>query len=237
MWGKSRRKAAEKALLWQQIDERFPPHLFPRIPEGVARHWWALPKGDLPLTLRDGDPENWLRIIRSYPRPPASEAERLAAERRFWASKVSVYLVVNMDGTIGLKPKQAIIEDWWPSAHLVFREFFAATGIHHESLYSHHWVSHVSSSLSLFDLAGRASAQAYLEHFRSREVPAHKERWGEWYFLHIQRAFAAAWEAGRTNDIDTQKAHGDARLANEAEVVDAGRGVVRRSAVHKQKFP
>ncbi len=83
-----------------------------------------------------------------------------------------------------------------------------------------------------------AMTQRAAQVFSSRlaGIEAHKERWGEWYFLNIVQAFQQAHGDPIKDDVDSQKAHGDARLATEAEATAAAAGGVRRSSVHDQEF-
>ncbi len=64
-------------------------------------------------------------------------------------------------------------------------------------------------------------ANAYL-----KSVDAHREKWGEWYFFHVEQAF-------RTLTEEAAKApaavHGDAKLASEAEARAAAAGLRRQS--------
>jgi hypothetical protein len=178
--------------------KRWPEHLFPRIPRYLLTHLQAKPGSDF-------DDEAWLRwrlLLERYPEGPKSDAERQEREMAFWLERVDLLLNPTSVGK-KLLPKQDIIDAWWAAERYYFRRYFAATGIHHPSVYSDRFIRnleilHPPRKTKGWDTNGATErhrmneknrAETEVKDFWDKEVPAHKERWGEWFFLNVEQAF------------------------------------------------
>jgi hypothetical protein len=189
---KLRREIEPRAL------KRWPEHLFPRIPRYLLNHLQAKPGSDF-------DDEAWLRwrlLLERYPEGPKSDEERQERESAFWLEHVYLLLAPTSGGK-KLLPKQDIIDSWWAAERYYFRRYFAATGIHHPSVYSESFIRNLeilhpprktkgwdtSSATERHRMNEKNRAETEMKDFWDKEVPAHKERWGEWFFMNVEQAF------------------------------------------------
>ena len=130
--------------LWQRVDERWPPNMFPRIPAAVWRdHQSRYPDGDF-SNLREDWPEQWERMLERWPKPPQSEDESRARAERFWHHHAGLLSRKSDNSHWMLLPKQDIIEFFWNGQKWILREYFAATGDHKKSYFDQKFVEFIT---------------------------------------------------------------------------------------------
>jgi TPR repeat protein len=187
----------------------FTPELKARFPD---YHIYFVPASALDLFDIASPDENWIigenfleawnALLARYPTPPSDELERKQREEALWERYAALWTVKNSAGQPALTPKQSLL-DWFRGYEKwVFREFYAATGVVHETIVKE-WVFHRAEVVKAYkmgtgvgdtDAASRArhaieKAEDAEKRFDKETYPAHMEKWGEWFFFHIQEAF------------------------------------------------
>lgn len=248
-----RRAAAEEHAVQEQrrreieplTFEHFPEHLFPRIPKHIREYcgWPAHSAFD------DEDWDLWERLITAFPTKPSNETERHAREKQFWREVMLLRLDQN-SAQPALEPKQVIIDEWFSWERHWFKQYYLATGIYHASIYHAKFVSNMEiryqhRKRKAWDLRtpdSRAEMERWqkatneIENHLDQEIPAHKEKWGEWFFFNVEQAFKAEYGTPDSG-LENQNAHGSAAIATEAETRAAAMaGGGRRASIHDQEF-
>lgn len=219
---------------------RWPEHLFPRVPVNL------LFVDRTNLNTREDLWGWWSRMLDEYPTAPKADLDRKAREKTFWNNRMTDCIA---SSGASLLPKQTIIDDWWRKEKWMSRYYYAATGIFHEC-------HHGSEFIRLMDNATEADAagknyigyhQRSAAHMLNRSsdelernveiTKKYKVQWGEWYFNNIERAFRDAFPQFADNALATHQPFGNSELASEPEAVDAAaKGGVRMSSVHTREF-
>jgi TPR repeat protein len=221
---------------------RWPEDRFPRINEPLTEE-----------TLI-----GWGRMLEKWPNPPLTDNERRGNEQKFWRYWAGQY-TQHSNSAAQLAPKQKIIDDFAEAERWWLREYYAATGIYNEphagpeyvrldQKYSHAltWAKKFSKTKpNMTTRWGQKkeaehdlkAASEKLEEYAINGKKAHTEKWGGWFFMNIEQAFKEANAGPVDEDVGSQKVHGDARLATEAEAIAAaGDGGNRKSSVHDREF-
>jgi hypothetical protein len=180
-----------------ELRARFPAHTIYFVPDEVR----AL----LNISPTDGDPayrENcdgwWSRMLKMWIQPPRDDAERAEREAKFWGIYATAFTVLNSARQPVLKPKQEILDFFRCWEKWIFRDFYAATGVIHKTIVED-WVRHFVNAKEALALDRKKFPDGYKakevekalnaqERFIREIAPAHYEKWGEWFFSHVQQA-------------------------------------------------
>lgn len=184
------------------INKRFPSHQIFRVPDSVRIVLDRRADKQLPVIDEDY-PDRWQLMLDRYPDPPRTERERLEREEAFWKRYAS-FFSVEMDGAKPeLKPKPYIIDYFKSWEKWIFRDYFAATGVVHDTVARKmcvavmdvedaHNMKTFGDNTSLSNNQKRAAiekSQDAEKRFVRDELPQHMETWGGWFFVNIQDAF------------------------------------------------
>ena len=187
------------------IKARFDPRIFIvsenlRKELGVGRH---NPNSHYDENL----PERWTRMLDMYPGAPQSDAEREVREQQFWERYTNQMWKVNSERRPVLLPKQDIMDVFIRMEKWVFRDYYAATGIVHKTIVED-MARHALKRRQAYALSGGGdegrrkrerdieTATDAEERFWREALPAHHEKWGEWFYFNILESFKNATESG-----------------------------------------
>jgi TPR repeat protein len=189
------------AVFTPELKARFPDYHIYFVPASALDLFDIAPT-DENWIIGENFLETWNALLARYPTPPSDELERKQREEALWERHAALWTVNNSAGQPALKPKQSLL-DWFRGYEKwVFREFYAATGVVHETIVKE-WVFHRAEVVKAYRMANGilddrsvSTVQHALEkakdaenRFHKETYPAHMEKWGEWFFFHIQEAF------------------------------------------------
>jgi len=172
---------AYPAVFTPALKARFPDYHIYFVP-GSAFSDFGLNPEEENWALSENLPDRWNAMLSMYPKPPADELERKQREEAFWQRYAAMWTVTNSTGQQVLSPKQNVLDGFKYSEKWVFRDFYAATGIVHETI--------MKEAVYRREAAVKLYRERDAEtRFENETFPAHMEKWGEWFFFHIQDAF------------------------------------------------
>jgi hypothetical protein len=183
-------KEAERKDILQRVELRWPQSRFPRFPN---------------------DHKNlgsWEILLQRWPASPSTDAERQENEEKFWALWVEEFST-NGGGKKHLKPKQEILDVYKDAEVWIHRQYYAATGIYIEAYHGPEYkrlsdkFENARKGLPLMVDTKNAGSMAKMsraetemraarEKFEAYDTEGRKkhfEKWGEWFFLHVEMAF------------------------------------------------
>ncbi len=187
-----------------ELKKRFPASKIYYVPERMRALTNTDPEGGNPA-YRENCDDWWSRMLRMYPQPPRDEAEREQREAGFWHMYAQHFSVVDSTQKPVLKPKQDILDFFKYWEKWIFRDFYAATGVVHKSIVEE-TVRHVfdyedaramktfGDNTSLSNTQKRQETDKALDaekRFVHETLPAHYEKWGGWFYFHVQQSFQA----------------------------------------------
>jgi hypothetical protein len=188
-----------------RIEERFPPTLLYRVPK-EAITYFASKQIKSPLVEEVGI-EWWKTLLEDFPKPPANDKERQEREVQFWTYYVNGFTKNDPDGTAQLAPKGDIINHFVWNEKQIFRHYYAATGILIRTIAENIIKATMDAKEALEmnkefrkkygsdDRISHTVTRAIDEQSRaSDELPAHVEKWGNWFFHNIEETFKRQFE-------------------------------------------
>ncbi len=189
--------AAEIDALKSVVDARFPESDFPRTPEGMIQDFGNSPN------FREDFWDVWKKILEVWPEPPQDELIRQQREELYWNEEVRRNLVESEDGVARLRSKPLIISKWASQEKWHSRKYFAATGILQRSVYGHEFIynwkitddSRNVKGWNTADATSRSKMEAthkardFIKDFFLHTIRDHEEKWGNWYFFHVEQAY------------------------------------------------
>ena len=131
-----------KAVL-ARAAQRWPEHVFPRVPVEVLKIMQKECPGDNLANCREDMFDIWESMLNAYPTPPATDEARKVREAAFWREKADRFSDEGPDGRLYLKPKQHILDFFAVYEKWVFREYYAATGIVLKTYYGEEFIRHM----------------------------------------------------------------------------------------------
>jgi hypothetical protein len=145
--------------------------------------------------------------LAEWPTPPQDDEDRQRREELYWNREFAKYLIEDGTGEPRLRPKQEIINAWFWLEKWHFRNYYAATGVVQRSVYTHDFIDkrgvlekykHVKSwntrnITQQSAMAEHEKATEFLKNFDNNVVPQHIEKWGGWYFFHVEQAYKKAF--------------------------------------------
>ena len=185
--------------IWKQAEERIPERWFPRHPPILVEDGWN------PVLHREDWWEWWEHVLRWPAELPKTEIERQRREGEWWENQLANATIKDENGNDVLRDKQTIIEYWWQREKWLAREYYAATGVVIDVLFTKQILTNLKNSIEYNrkvkdERNSRTSAgpsvwvqalneaSSRTEQFNSNVVPQHKEKWGNWFFFHIEQA-------------------------------------------------
>jgi hypothetical protein len=208
----------------KELKQRFPSNVIYFVPEKV-RNASKMDQINGPPAFRENCTEWWERIMQTYPFPPRDENERAKREATFWNTYVQHFTSQN-SGAPALRPRQNIIDYFRSWEKWIFREYYAATGIVKETITEklvEHFVD-IERAKALKTIGGNDSVSSREKHqeldranetmkqFVRTALPAHYEKWGNWFYFNIQQAFETKHQT--QSDFGPQSAVGAAHPAD-----------------------
>jgi len=172
----------------RELRRRFPAEDLYFVPSSIGYFRKLIPRRVNPLLLETGRRAWWQSTFKAFPLAPRNEHERKQREQLFWDRYATKWTVVNSARQPALKAKQDIADYFKKSEKWVFREFYAATGIVHETI-CRKYAALIVDQRSAKEPGEIEKARDALKRFERDDLPAHMEKWGEWFYFHIQGAF------------------------------------------------
>jgi len=202
----------ERDRLFALLDKRFPPDAVFRVPAKITHDGRLLPDDVAAVApfLREDYDQWWRRLIDLYPKPPQDDVEREQREEEFWQNWCNHFTITNAQGQPVLKPKQDVLDYFRSCEKWIFREYYAATGIVNQTIAKSLVEQMLELSAAIKNVGwyknkginansnnpyfGRAEAKVEaledaIARFARNDIPAHLEKWGGWFYFHIQEAF------------------------------------------------
>jgi hypothetical protein len=184
------------------VKARFPANRIYFVSDDVRRYLNISSTDDVPA-MRENYDEWWDRMLQMYPAPPRDDGEREQREAGFWDMYAEHFKITNASGRLSLRPKQDILDFFKSWEKWVFRDYFAATGVIRKTIVeeSIRLVVDVANANAIITYGSNTSvsnnekrqaiekAENAESNFVQITLPAHYEKWGGWFFFHIQEAF------------------------------------------------
>ncbi len=183
-----------------ELKTRFPADHIYFVPEQVASFLGVSPESAGHIFNEHWD-EWWTGIMALYPLPPRDEDERQQREQEFWQRHAKQFTVSNGAGQASLSPKQEILDYFTHSKN----GYFDISTQRPARCIKPSWKNGCAISLSLktqIAVICYGSAQSRSRVQKDREIektteaearftretlPAHMQKWGEWFFLQYSR--------------------------------------------------
>jgi len=197
----------DRGPLLARIEERFPPRKLFFVSDKLRSILNMGTNQRNPAIFEDYD-DWWVNMLERYPEPPRNMAESKEREQAFWTRYADNYTTKSTDGQPSLKPQQYIMDDFRTWEKWIFRDYYAATGTINKTIieeisrltfeenealeYSKFYTDKNSTSTNphrmkardKFEQASKATRQ-----FLDDTMPAHYDKWGKWFFFHVEEAF------------------------------------------------
>ena len=198
------RDRQETAELSEKINRRFPPrHIF-RVSAHASALMGVTEDRDPIPALYENYANSWRLWLWKYPDPPQDDLEREHREEEFWKGFLGTFTKKNTLGQNALLPKHVIVDYFRVYEKWIFREYYAATGIIHETVVKEHvrQVLELAEARSLKTFGSPASlsntekrraiekATDAKDRFLREVMPAHFEKWGEWFYYNLKESFS-----------------------------------------------